>query len=189
MRVLSCDISGRPSGWISVEQAATLIISERVLWQMGETLTLRGGYQMQAGQRVRSKIEIPSILGTTGQAQRLEAFGRVRLSQPALFARDRRTCMYCGTQLADRQLTRDHVLPKSRGGGDAWENVVTACRRCNGKKADRTPEEASMPLLALPYAPNYAEALLMRNRRILADQADFLGNWVRDKRLLQERTH
>ena len=53
------------------------------------------------------------------------------LTNVALFARDRNTCLYCGHEHLDRELTRDHVVPKSRGGGDSWDNVVAACRRCN----------------------------------------------------------
>ncbi|MEJ2452290.1 MAG: HNH endonuclease, partial [Gammaproteobacteria bacterium] len=62
----------------------------------------------------------------------------------------------------------------SRGGRDNWANVVAACRRCNAHKGGRTPEEAAMPLLAVPYVPNLAEYLFLRNRRILADQMEFL---------------
>ena len=71
-------------------------------------------------------------------------------------------------------LTRDHVKPVSRGGGNHWLNVVTACKRCNTRKGSKTPEEASMPLLAIPYVPNVAEYLVLRNRRILGDQMEFL---------------
>ena len=62
----------------------------------------------------------------------------------------------------------------SRGGRDRWSNVVTACRSCNTRKGNRTPEEARMPLLAVPYVPNWAEYLALSNRKILADQMEFL---------------
>lgn len=64
--------------------------------------------------------------------------------------RDRHTCQYCGTK---SDLTLDHVLPRSRGGEDSWENLVTACNHCNVKKGNRTPDEASMPLDVEPYRP------------------------------------
>jgi 5-methylcytosine-specific restriction endonuclease McrA len=76
-------------------------------------------------------------------------------------------------------LTRDHVVPASRGGSSAWENCVTACRHCNQRKDDRTPEEAGMKLLAVPYTPNLAEYLILSNRRILADQMEFLLSFAR----------
>src|SRR3546814_2454131 len=65
-------------------------------------------------------------------------------------------------------------MPASRGGASIWENCVTACRSCNQRKDDRTPEEENMRLLAVPYIPNLAEYLILSNRRILADQMEFL---------------
>ncbi|MFT4562310.1 MAG: 5-methylcytosine-specific restriction endonuclease McrA, partial [Gammaproteobacteria bacterium] len=83
-------------------------------------------------------------------------------------------CMYCGSRSGERQLTRDHVIPLSKGGRDMWSNVVSACRSCNTRKGCRTPERAFMPLLAVPYVPNWAEFLALSNRKILSDQMDFL---------------
>ena len=91
-----------------------------------------------------------------------------------LFLRDARICMYCGNHHKGMALTRDHVIPMSRGGADRWSNVVTACRSCNTRKGNRSPEEARMPLLAVPYVPNWAEYLALSNRKILADQMEFL---------------
>ena len=75
----------------------------------------------------------------------------------------------------DRELSCDHIVPTSRGGRNTWVNVVAACKRCNHFKQNRTPEEAGMELLALPFEPNPAEYLaLMNSKRIRADQMDFL---------------
>jgi len=112
-----------------------------------------------------------------GLDERVPAF-----TQKGLFARDRHTCLYCGERFPERTLTFDHVLPQSRGGLDTWANAATACLRCNNHKANRTPEEARMPLLAVPYAPNFAEDLILRNRRILADQMAFLRTRVPQSR-------
>lgn len=71
------------------------------------------------------------------------------MSRRAVFARDNHRCGYCGGT-AD---SIDHVLPKSRGGKNEWENVIAACRTCNLRKRDRTPEEAGMNLAAVPHAP------------------------------------
>ena len=62
----------------------------------------------------------------------------------------------------------------SRGGRDIWSNVVAACKACNARKGNRSPEEAGMALLAIPYVPNWAEFLALTNRKILADQMEFL---------------
>jgi 5-methylcytosine-specific restriction endonuclease McrA len=91
-----------------------------------------------------------------------------------LFARDRYLCAYCGERFRSQFLEMEHVYPRSRGGADAWMNLVTACRSCNDRKRARTPEEARMPLLYLPYVPNRHEAFILGNRRILADQMEFL---------------
>jgi 5-methylcytosine-specific restriction endonuclease McrA len=73
-------------------------------------------------------------------------------SRPGVLARDGHRCGYCGKPAS----TVDHVLPRSRGGGNTWENTVAACGRCNGRKGDRTPAEARMPLRRSPAAPSWA---------------------------------
>ena len=71
-------------------------------------------------------------------------------------------------------LSRDHIIPASRGGRDTWMNSVTACRSCNTRKGNRAPEQANMPLIYVPYVPNRHEHFILRNRRILADQMEYL---------------
>ena len=65
-------------------------------------------------------------------------------------------------------------VPLSQGGADLWNNVVTACKRCNNHKAGQTPEEAGMQLLAIPFVPTHAEYIYLQGRRVLADQMKFL---------------
>jgi hypothetical protein len=91
-----------------------------------------------------------------------------------LFKRDANLCMYCGLHFRAADLTRDHITPISRGGRDAWTNVVTACRRCNNHKGGRTPEEARLQLVAVPFTPTYAEYIYLKGRRVLADQMEYL---------------
>ncbi|MDX1690124.1 MAG: HNH endonuclease [Acidimicrobiia bacterium] len=74
---------------------------------------------------------------------------RVPLNRKAVFARDAATCQYCGRAAENI----DHVLPRSRGGTHSWENVVAACRPCNTRKGDRTPDEAGMRIARTPRAP------------------------------------
>jgi 5-methylcytosine-specific restriction endonuclease McrA len=74
-----------------------------------------------------------------------------KMTRAEIFNRDHHTCQYCGRQT--RQLTLDHVIPRSRGGEHTWENVVSACVACNRRKAGRTPEEANMKLHHIPTAP------------------------------------
>lgn len=77
----------------------------------------------------------------------------VRLSRRAIFARDGWCCQYCGA--ADRQLTVDHVVPRTRGGQNTWENLVAACKRCNNRKGGRTAEQAGMTLKKRPTQPHF----------------------------------
>jgi 5-methylcytosine-specific restriction endonuclease McrA len=86
---------------------------------------------------------------------------RLPCSRRGVFARDRETCQYCGTQPGRSQLTMDHVLPRSQGGGTTWDNVVTACRECNHRKGGRTPEQANMMLLTTPRQPQYVAFALL----------------------------
>ena len=96
------------------------------------------------------------------------------LTNDKLFARDRNVCAYCGDHFHEAELTREHIRPLGQGGPNTWMNVVTACKSCNHRKGNRTPEQAHMPLLYAPYVPNLWEDFILRNRRILADQMDFL---------------
>lgn len=77
-------------------------------------------------------------------------YNKIVLTRHNIMKRDSKKCQYCGSS---HNLTIDHVLPKSRGGKDTWENLVTACDKCNVKKGDRTPKEAQMPLSRKPYRP------------------------------------
>jgi 5-methylcytosine-specific restriction endonuclease McrA len=69
-----------------------------------------------------------------------------------IYKRDNHTCVYCGS---GKNLTLDHVMPRSRGGTNEWTNLVTSCIKCNLKKANRTPEEAKMNMAYKPYIPDY----------------------------------
>ncbi len=80
-------------------------------------------------------------------------FQKVMLNRKNILKRDGYKCAYCGR--SDLPLTIDHVIPRSKGGGETWENLVAACYRCNNKKGNRTPKEAGMPLLIKPYRPSH----------------------------------
>lgn len=179
-QVLKVDAAGFPQVWIDYKEYCSYKTKDLVLWEMNTTGdVVRGGTSAATG--LRSQIELTSIFAVKGPV-RDPALKKVPLNSTYLFRRDRYVCAYCGNVFSKESLTKDHIHPKSRGGGDDWENIVTACRACNSKKDDRTPEEAKMPLLYVPYAPSYAEYLILRNRRILADQMEFLLEQVPKKR-------
>jgi 5-methylcytosine-specific restriction endonuclease McrA len=77
--------------------------------------------------------------------------------------RDAYTCQYCGEKPGQAALTVDHVIPRSRGGEHAWSNLATACKRCNQRKGNQTPEEAGMQLIRRPFEPSYVALVLLSN--------------------------
>jgi 5-methylcytosine-specific restriction endonuclease McrA len=173
MDVLQLDISGRPQAWITPKEAATLYASDCVAWTLGEPFAvLRGGIQRRTG--VQSRIEVHPIVAVRG-AIPSRAWRQVpALTNPKLFVRDRQVCAYCGNHFVADDLTREHIVPTSRGGIDSWTNCITACRSCNGRKGSRLLQESHMELLYLPYVPSLHEDMILRGRRIVADQMEFL---------------
>lgn len=121
-------------------------------------------------------IKIPSVVALREYVpmKRTPAFTRYNL-----LLRDQWCCAYCGHQFASHQLTYDHVIPKSRGGRTSWTNIVLACHRCNGMKADRTPEEAKMPLQWRPWQPTCDDLAKVgerfRSDHLPAEWYDYLG--------------
>lgn len=100
------------------------------------------------------RLPWPSVVRLKGYAA--VPFKRILLSRKNVLRRDRYHCQYCGSR---EDLTIDHILPKSRGGPDTWENLVTACVPCNNRKGNRTPDEAGMRLHRQPFRPSYVAFL------------------------------
>ncbi len=171
--ILSLDSAGLPHAWVSIEEAMTYHAKNLVIWSLGEdTSVYLGGLQRNG---TRSRLETKSIIAIRGSKVDARSFSRTPvLTNDLLFARDRHLCAYCGERFAAPKLSRDHIMPASKGGSDQWTNVVTACRSCNSRKADRTPQQSGMALLYVPYTPNRHEHFILRNRHILTDQMKFL---------------
>lgn len=98
----------------------------------------------------RARMLVPSVIRLL-EYRRMPTRTRA-LSRKNILLRDRNTCQYCSAVLPTNVLTLDHVVPRSRGGKNAWENLVASCKRCNHKKGDRTPAEAGMALIQSPRA-------------------------------------
>lgn len=170
MKILRLDKTGLPTAWITREEAATLYVKDQVLWSLGSsTSVLMGGYNRSG---LRSSVTLFPIVACDGSITGHAI--NPALTNSALFRRDDYFCMYCGNQFHESELTRDHVMPSSKGGKDVWTNVVASCQRCNHHKADRTPEQANMPLLAVPFKPNPFEYMYLANRQIIGDQMEYL---------------
>ena len=125
------------------------------------TTTIRGFNLVSNGKaEILKSGELPIMAGSTTLVRpliiRLLSYVRFRvrtlkINRHRVFRRDNHKCVYCGSS---KNLTIDHVLPKSRGGGNTWANLVTCCKSCNRIKDNKTPEEAGMKLLVKPFEPS-----------------------------------
>lgn len=145
---LVLNASFEPLSTVSLQRAVVLVMQDKAVVE-----------QAHSGLRVRAAhLDLPGP-----QVIRLCRYVRVpfRHSAPwsrrGVLVRDRHRCAYCGR----RATTVDHVLPRSHGGGDTWLNTVAACSADNRRKADRTPAQAGMKLLAGPFEPTPGDALLL----------------------------
>lgn len=172
-RILAMDSTWTPQRWLTVEEATALLTRGLVHYSLGDqSITLRGGVNARTG--TQSLLEVRSILVTNTRGRTLPRDWAPPVSRELLIHRDRHLCGFCGNRFSARHLTVDHIVPKSKGGSDCWTNIVAACSTCNTRKRDRTPEQARMPLLFVPYVPNRFEQLIIENRNCLADQMEFL---------------
>lgn len=169
--ILQLDAAGTPRKWMHWHDAVIAHCTDKILWSLGEPIVLTGGKSAATGET--SILELPPIIATSDMTMQ-KRFKAPALTNRELFRRDQNLCLYCGNEYPPNKLTRDHVIPVSQGGPDTWTNCVAACRSCNHAKRDRTPEQARMPLRAIPYTPNPAEFLILQNRRIIADQMAYL---------------
>ena len=121
-------------------------------WRRAMVILLKGkaeSLEHDPSRKIRQDTLLPTVI-------RLRHFVRVPfrelpLTRRNILHRDDHCCQYCG--YSGEKLSIDHVIPRSRGGFDSWENVTTACLHCNVLKGNRTPKEANMPLRNLPYKP------------------------------------
>jgi 5-methylcytosine-specific restriction endonuclease McrA len=149
--VLLLNASYEPLQTISVQRAVNLILAEKALAVEGVARRLRSVYQV---------FEVPSVLRLTYYVNAPQK-GAI-WSRKAVLERDRWTCVYCGIRPGRRHkgmffhradFTIDHILPRSRGGGNTWGNTACACAPCNQRKADRMPHEAGMKMRFEPKTP------------------------------------
>ncbi|GAB4559325.1 MAG: HNH endonuclease [Anaerolineae bacterium] len=143
--VLVLNATYEPLSIVSLKRAIVLLLKEKAEIVEAAEAVLRSEH---------FSLPVPLVI-------RLVYYVRIprRLSLPltrrTVMARDHYTCQYCGAQPGRADLTIDHVIPRSQGGETTWDNVVTACRPCNQRKGNRTPEQAGMTPLSHPARPRY----------------------------------
>lgn len=151
-------------------QAVTVCSAERafvlVFMNKAEMINERAAKALRS---VSREFRYPSIIRLNRFVNL--PFKRVALSRVNIYKRDGQACVYCGHK---DNLTLDHVLPRSRGGRDSWDNLVTACQRCNTEKGDRTPEEAEMVMRHKPFRPSFIMYLRDFHGKVLEEWRPYL---------------
>lgn len=168
MGCLALNASWEPLTVVPLRRAVRLVLDRKAeILEVDEARPFRSE---------RAALPCPTVIRLVRYVHVPRRFRR-QVTNTFLFARDDYECQYCGRhrrELRGREfLTRDHVLPTSRGGENSWENVVTACSPCNNRKGDRTPDEARMPLLGSPGEPNQVH-LVWAVRRVTPSQAHYI---------------
>ncbi|MEJ2503590.1 MAG: HNH endonuclease [Gemmatimonadota bacterium] len=169
MGCLALNASFEPLTILSVRRALRLVIDRKAeILEVDETRIFRSE---------RRELPCPVVIRLVRYVHVPRKFRR-QVTNTFLFARDGYRCQYCGRHRSDLKgrdfLTRDHVVPLSRGGANDWGNVVAACSPCNNRKGNRLPKEVSMKLLTVPAEPNHVE-LVWAVRRITAVQAKYIS--------------
>ncbi|MCU0357543.1 MAG: HNH endonuclease [Cyclobacteriaceae bacterium] len=142
-RVLVLNQDFSPLMVCSVQRAFILVYLNK-----SEMVRPANGHKLHS---VSHSFPMPSVIRLNRYVR--APYKGVALTRQNIFKRDNFECQYCGTR---KELTLDHIIPSSRGGQHTWINLVTACKSCNAKKGDYTPEEANMPLRKKPHKPTYA---------------------------------
>ena len=151
-QVLVLNASYEPLSLVSVRRAVVLLLREKA--EM-----LEATQQMLRSQA--TAIPVPLVIRLVHYVRLPHR--RVPATRTAVMLRDTFSCQYCGVAPGRSQLTVDHVVPRSRGGSHDWQNLVTACKRCNQKKGSLTPDEAMMTLRSKPFEPSYVALVLLSN--------------------------
>ena len=141
-KALKLDFTYRPIGVIDSIEALVLCICGKAIAveKYGKTI-----------KSVSDVFQLPAVIVLKNIVK--YRFTEVSAKKRNVFWRDANQCQYCGGHFNIKELTVDHIIPKSRGGPNSWGNLTTSCTRCNQKKGARTPEEADMKLLNKPFKP------------------------------------
>jgi 5-methylcytosine-specific restriction endonuclease McrA len=149
--VLVLNATYEPINIVTLQRAVVLLLKEKAELVEAANAELRSG---------RSNMRLPVVIRLVYYV-RIPRLVGIPLSRRTVLARDHYTCQYCGAMPGRADLTVDHVAPRSKGGETTWENVVTACRRCNVGKGNRSLEEAGLVLRSKPTRPRFVALALV----------------------------
>lgn len=177
MTVLALDISGIPRQWISFNDAIKYHAAGAVAWSLGEPAAYyRGGVQRNGD---HSYLETSDIIAIRGHGFDVSKHTKVTLTNRTLFGRDRMTCGYCGHDFTNyKELSRDHIVPVSRGGTNTWMNTITACKPCNNFKGARLLKECGLDILFPPYVPTHIENMMLRGYNLSNAQINYMSAMI-----------
>jgi len=133
-----------------------------ILWYQGKVDVLEH-HNNAVVRSFKEAFKVPSVIRLKAYV-RLNFQKRIRFCRENVYRRDDFICQYCREEFHPRELTLDHVFPVSKGGKKSWTNIVTACKTCNQRKGNKTPEEARMPLKKPPREPSWLPTLQLEIR-------------------------
>jgi 5-methylcytosine-specific restriction endonuclease McrA len=160
--VLVLNSTYEPLNICSWKRAVVLLVKGKAVAVEENCRDLGAGYRLPLVIRLSHYVRVPHKA--------------IPLTRRNVLHRDNYTCQYCGTR---NNLTLDHVFPRSRGGKDTWDNVVTACLKCNVKKGNKTPIEAGMALMTAPNRPHHFMLFeLSKHRRQQQDSGRYWDKYL-----------
>lgn len=164
-RVLVLNLDHSPVAVITPQKAIVLLLLEKA--------SCLSNYEILQIRTVTKSFDYPAVICLNHYKN--IPFRGVLLNRNNLFRRDKGECQYCGSK---KQLTIDHVIPRSKGGKSNWVNLVTACHRCNVIKGDKSPEQAGLQLKTIPFKPTLSYFLAEYAERQAEEWLPFLDSKV-----------
>ena len=164
MKCLQLNSTYEPMSFIDIDNALKLYFRGKIdiLSTWNEKITWTNG-----------SMKLPAIIKLNRYVRHIRR--RTNFDRHTLFRRDQFTCQYCAKGLNANSLTIDHIVPKAQGGLTSWLNCVAACTKCNSFKDSRTPEQAGMKLLCIPFIPNLGiKNELYKMQKIHDDWANYI---------------
>jgi 5-methylcytosine-specific restriction endonuclease McrA len=168
MRTLLLDNAFLPVKIVAWEKAMLLFLTGRA-----EVIEEYSNHQIRSP---RQTFNLPKILRLFN---RNRSRHEVKFNRHNVFVRDNFTCQYCQDQFLQKDLTLDHVIPRSKGGVTSWTNVVTCCSECNHKKGSKMPEDFHLKLMKKPVRPKWSPHMVIKSKK--DDPAEW-SDWLHIKK-------